>query len=81
MDWNDVIAFTQGAANTPPRRVEKTEEEWRAQLSPDQYQVTRLAGTERAFSSGMCSLFQPGRYACACCGTELFDSAWRSPVL
>ena len=34
-----------------------------------------MAGTERAFSSGMCSLFQPGRYACACCGTALFDSA------
>ncbi len=75
MNWNDVVALAQGAANPAPRRVEKTGEEWRALLSPDQYQVTRLAGTERAFSSGMCSLFQPGRYACACCGTELFDSA------
>lgn len=75
MDWHDVMQLASGAANPPPRRVEKSEEEWRTQLSPDQYQVTRMAGTERAFSSGMCSLFQPGRYACSCCGTELFDSA------
>jgi peptide-methionine (R)-S-oxide reductase len=75
MDWHDVMQLASGAANPAPRRVEKTEEEWRALLSPDQYQVTRLAGTERAFSSGMCSLFQPGRYACSCCGTALFDSA------
>jgi len=74
MDRHDVMALARGADNPPPRRVEKTEEEWRAQLTPDQYQVTRLAGTERPFSSGMCSLFQPGLYACACCGTELFDS-------
>ena len=74
MDWRDVMALAAGADNAPPRRVEKTEEEWRAQLSPEQYQVTRLAGTERPFSNPMCSLFQPGRSACACCGTELFDS-------
>lgn len=74
MDWREVLDLAQGAANPPPRRVEKSEVEWRAQLSPDQFQVTRLAGTERAFSSQMCSLFQPGRYACSCCGTELFDS-------
>ncbi len=75
MDWREVMTLAQGAPNPPPRRVAKSEEEWRASLTPDQYQVTRLAGTERAFSSQMCSLFQPGRYACSCCGTELFDSA------
>ncbi|MFM5953702.1 MAG: peptide-methionine (R)-S-oxide reductase MsrB [Novosphingobium sp.] len=75
MDWADVVRLASGAANPPPRRVEKTEEQWRAQLTPEQFQVTRLAGTERPFSSQMCSLFQPGHYACACCGTELFDSA------
>lgn len=35
----------------------------------------REKGTERAHSSSMCRLFEPGRYACACCGTELFDAA------
>ncbi len=75
MDWTDVIRLARGDVNVPPRRDDRTEEEWRAALSADQYQVLRLKGTERAFSSEMCSLFQPGRYACAGCGTELFDSA------
>jgi peptide-methionine (R)-S-oxide reductase len=75
MNWRDVLTLAAGAANPPPRRVEKSQEEWRAQLTAEQYQVTRLAGTEQPFSNEMCSLFQPGRYACSCCGTELFDSA------
>jgi peptide-methionine (R)-S-oxide reductase len=75
MDWNEVVRIVREGNPPPPRRELRTEEEWRARLSPDAYQVTRLKGTERAFSSRMCSLFTPGRYACACCGTELFDSA------
>lgn len=75
MDWQDVMTLARGGDNPPPRRVERSEDEWRARLSLDQFQVTRLAGTERAFSDPMCSRFEPGRYACACCGTELFDSA------
>jgi peptide-methionine (R)-S-oxide reductase len=75
MDWSDVIRFTRDGNPAPPLRVVRTEEEWRERLAADAYQVTRLKGTERAFSSPMCSLFVPGRYACACCGTELFDSA------
>lgn len=75
MDWTDVIRFARGEANPAPRRDDRTEEEWRHVLTPDQYQVLRLKGTERAFSSEMCSLFVPGRYACAACGTPLFDSA------
>lgn len=74
LNWQDVIARAARGNPAPPRRVEKSEEEWRAQLSDEQYHVARLKGTERPFSSEMCSLFQPGRYACACCGTELFDS-------
>ena len=50
------------------------EAEWRAQLTPEQFEVARLKGTERPFSSEMCSLFEPGKYACICCGEALFDS-------
>ncbi|MEH6567206.1 MAG: peptide-methionine (R)-S-oxide reductase MsrB [Halopseudomonas sp.] len=59
----------------PEQRVSKSDAEWREQLSDEQYRVTRQAGTERAFSSEMCSLFEPGIYACVCCGTELFDAS------
>ena len=59
----------------PPRRVELSAAQWRARLSPEQFHVAREAGTERAHSSDMCALFEPGRYACVCCGTELFDAS------
>lgn len=75
MNWGEAIALAKGAENPPPRRDLRSEDEWRAVLSPEQYQVMRLKGTERPFSNEMCSLFKPGRYACAGCGTELFDSA------
>ncbi len=75
MDWSEVIQFARDGNPEPLRREQRTEEEWRERLSPDAYQVARLKGTERAFSSPMCSLFVPGLYACTCCGTELFDSA------
>lgn len=75
MNWTDVIRLSRGDANPAPRRDERSDEEWREVLTPDQFQVLRRAGTERAFSSDMCSLFVPGLYACAGCGTRLFDSA------
>ena len=75
MNWADAIRLAGGGENPPPRRVIKSEDEWRAQLSPEQYQVMRLKGTERPFADEMCSLFKPGLYACAGCHTELFDSA------
>ena len=56
-------------------KVTKTEEEWRAQLSPEQFNVTRQAGTESAFSGKYWDSKAPGPYACVCCGAELFDSA------
>lgn len=72
--WIDVIKFATLGNPKPDRRVEKTEAEWRAQLTPDQYRITRQAGTERAFSSPLCESFEPGKYACVCCDTLLFDS-------
>jgi peptide-methionine (R)-S-oxide reductase len=74
LTWRGVIQLAQGANPAPPRRVEKTDAQWREQLTPEQFQVARMKGTERAFSSAMCEKVDPGRYACVCCGTELFDA-------
>ncbi len=75
LDWTEVLRLARDGNLPPPRRVEKTDAEWRAALSPEVYRITRQAATERPFSSEMCGLFEPGRYACACCGTLLFDAA------
>ncbi|MGB0862312.1 MAG: bifunctional methionine sulfoxide reductase B/A protein [Saprospiraceae bacterium] len=74
LKWIDVIKYANQGAPKPDRRVEKTEDEWRNTLMPEVFRVTRLKGTERPHSSEMCSLFEPGKYACACCETPLFDS-------
>ena len=55
-------------------KVEKSEEEWRAQLSPEQYRVLREQGTERAFTGEYYQHKADGMYICAGCGTELFAS-------
>ena len=73
--WDDILRITRTQNPAPPRRVERTDDEWRAGLTPEEHRVTRGKGTERPFSSEMCSLFAPGRYACVCCETVLFDSA------
>lgn len=74
LNWNDIIKFANHGGPTPPSRVEKTDAEWKAILSDEEFRVTRLKGTERAHSSDMCTIFEPGKYACKCCGTPLFDS-------
>jgi len=73
-NWNDILKIVRNGNPAPRRRVELTDAEWRARLSPEAYQVTRRQGTERPFSSQMCSLFEPGLYACVCCDTLLFDA-------
>ena len=55
-------------------RVEKSEQEWREQLTPEQYQVCRQKGTERAFTGEYYDCKDAGIYRCSCCGNELFDS-------
>ena len=74
LKWIDVVKYSNHGAPAPDRRVEKPPEEWKSQLTDEQFKITRLKGTERAFSSDLCSYFEPGRYACVCCGTELFDA-------
>jgi peptide-methionine (R)-S-oxide reductase len=74
LHWPGVIELAQRGNAPPPRRVEKSDAEWRKALTSEQYHVARGKGTERAFSSQMCALFEPGRYHCICCDTPLFDS-------
>ncbi len=74
MNWNTVIKLANNGVE-PGRRVEKTEAEWKAQLTPEQYRVTRQKGTERAFTGEHCDTHEAGKYACVCCGEELFDSS------
>lgn len=74
LKWIDIVKFANQGNLTPDRRIEKTEDEWRDILMPEVFRITRLKGTERAHSSALCSLFEPGKYGCACCGTLLFDS-------
>lgn len=55
-------------------RIQKTESEWRAQLTPEQYRVTRKHGTERAFTGPNWDTKAPGLYRCVCCERALFRS-------
>jgi len=55
-------------------KVQKTDEQWRAELTPEQYRVLREKGTERAFTGEYDHVFEPGTYRCAGCGTSLFRS-------
>ncbi len=52
--------------------ITKTEEEWRSTLTPEQFQVLRKHGTERAGTSPLDKVYEPGTYACAGCGLPLF---------
>jgi peptide-methionine (R)-S-oxide reductase len=55
-------------------KIQKTDEEWRAQLSPEEYRITRKKGTEPAFTGKYWNNHDEGTYTCACCGTPLFSS-------
>lgn len=60
---------------TMTEKVAKTDAQWKQQLTPEQFHVTREAGTERAFTGKYWKTKDPGVYHCVCCGEPLFDSA------
>lgn len=55
-------------------KIKKPDAEWRKQLTPEQYRVTREHGTERAFTGAYDKVKTPGTYVCVCCGNPLFTS-------
>ena len=55
-------------------KIVKSDEQWRSQLTDEQFEVTRNKGTERAFSGKYWNTKEPGSYKCVCCGAELFTS-------
>jgi peptide-methionine (R)-S-oxide reductase len=55
-------------------KIRKSDEEWRSQLTPEQYRITRQKGTEPAFTGKYAQSHDPGLYRCVCCGNSLFDS-------
>jgi peptide-methionine (R)-S-oxide reductase len=57
------------------KKVEKSDDQWKSELTPDQYQVCRNKGTERPFTGEYYKTKAPGIYKCVACGNELFDSA------
>jgi len=73
MNWKELLQIIKNNP-APPKRVEKTDEEWKRLLTAEQYRVTRRHGDERPFSGEYCESYSPGIYTCLCCGTELFDS-------
>ncbi len=60
--------------DAPEPEVVKSDEEWRAELTPEQYAILRRAGTERAFSGKYWDCHDDGIYRCAACGSPLFDA-------
>ena len=62
-------------STTTRPKIEKPDAEWRRQLTPERYHVTRRHGTERAFTGPYWNEKRAGTYSCVCCGTPLFSSA------
>lgn len=74
INWKQVKEYASNGNPKPPKRVEKPEEEWKKQLTEEQFSVARKAGTDPRFQGKHCGNYEPGLYSCVCCGTELFNA-------
>ncbi len=74
LTWKNIMNFSVKGNPKPDRRVEKTEDEWSALLTPEQFRITRKSGTEARNSGALCSIYDAGKYNCICCDTPLFDA-------
>ena len=74
LTWKDIINFAVNGNPKPNQRVEKSDDEWREQLTTEQFRITRKKGTEMAHTGALCSRYDAGIYHCVCCDTPLFDS-------
>jgi peptide-methionine (R)-S-oxide reductase len=72
--YGEVTCIGQPASLEMSDKIKKSDEEWRKELTPEQYRIARQKGTERAFTGEYHDSKEPGTYKCACCGTPLFDS-------
>ncbi|QMU65664.1 MAG: peptide-methionine (R)-S-oxide reductase MsrB [Flavobacteriaceae bacterium] len=73
--WKNIIHYTTKENLTPTHRIEKSNDEWKSILTPEQYRITRLKGTERPYTGQLCSIFDAGVYQCVCCKADLFDAS------
>ncbi len=74
LTWKELINLSKKGNLKPERRVERTDAEWRLQLSEEQFRITRQKGTEAPHSGVLCSMYDEGQYHCICCDSPLFDS-------
>lgn len=72
--WKDVINYSLKGSPAPDKRVERTNGEWKSQLTAEQFRITRQKGTEAPHSGALCTTYEEGKYNCVCCNAPLFDS-------
>lgn len=74
LTWKVIIHFCVSGNPEPTFKVTKTEKEWKAILTPEQYRITRNKGTEAPYRNDTCTSYEAGIYNCICCNSPLFDS-------